>query len=179
MRVLVIYGSLRTLSINKALAEAARELAPDGMTIQLTGVSGLSLYNEDQENPLPKEAADLKEKIRLADGVIIATPEFNRGMPGPLKNALDWVSRPSGEHPWGEKPVGVIGASSGPRGAVTAQYDVKRMMLYFGAHVMGTPEFYVDNSDKKIDGGVVRDEQTKEYLQRYLAAFKAHVERFR
>ena len=178
MHIVTLCGSLRADSINKILAMEAAKLA-EGMTLELEPIDSLPLYNQDTEAiAFPAEATHLKERIASAAGVLIFTPEFNRGIPGPLKNALDWTSRPDGTHPWRGKPVGVLGASSGPRGAVVAQYDIKRMMLYFGAHVMGTPEFYVDNSNKKIDGGTVRDEKTKEYLIRYLQAFKQHVGRF-
>jgi len=179
MHVVAICGSLRAGSINKALARAAIAMA-EGMRIKLADIGTLPLNNQDvEESDFPKDALLLKEKVRAADGVLFFTPEFNRGMPGPLKNALDWISRPSGDHPWEGKPVGVLGASSGPRGTIVAQYDLKRMMNYFGAHVMGSPEFYVDNSDNKIVGGEVRDEKTKEHLKRYLLAFKAHLERCR
>lgn len=178
MNVLFIHGSLREGSINKALGIAAQELVPEGMSVELCGVGDLPLYNEDLEKEsFPAEAASFKEKIASADGVIIATPEFNRGMPGVLKNALDWSSRPSGEHPWGGKPVAVLGASSGPRGTIVAQYDVKRIMNYFGANLMGQPEFYTDNSDKKIEDGVLRDEKTREYLRRFLAAFSEYAQK--
>jgi chromate reductase len=139
-------------------------------------VPDFPLYSQERENTYPADIQSFKEKIIAADGVIIVTPEYNRGMPAALKNAFDWVSRPDGTQPWRAKAVGVMGASSGSRGAVVAQYDVKRMMLYFGAHMMGQPEFYVDNSDKKIENCVLKDEKTKEYLRKYLAAFKAHVE---
>lgn len=178
MHIIALCGSLRAGSINKALALEAAKLS-EGFTIEIADIASLSHYNGDLEtSAFPQEAAALKEKIAAADGVLFFTPEFNRGMPGVLKNAIDWTSRPSGEHPWGGKPVGVLGASSGPRGTIVAQYDLKRTMNYFGAHVLGQPEFYVDNSDKKIDGGEVKDDKTREYLKKYLSAFKAHVETF-
>lgn len=177
MHILAICGSLGTASINRILAHEAAKIA-DGMTVEIVDIGGLPLYNEDVEKAsFPVAATELKEKIRAADGVLIFTPEFNRGMSGALKNALDWTSRPSGTHPWGGKPVGVLGASSGPRGTIVAQYDVKRTMNYFGAHVLGQPEFYVDNSDKKIEAGRLKDEKTREYLVRYLTAFKTLVEK--
>jgi chromate reductase len=180
MNVLVIQGSLREKSINKGLANAMLGMLPEGMTMELAGVSDIPLFNEDLElTEYPERAKKLKEKIKSADGVLFVTPEYNRGMPGALKNAIDWVSRPDGERTFSNKPVGVLGASSGARGAQAAQYDLKRAMMYFGAHIMGQPEFYVDNSDGKIDeNGVLLHEKTKEYLRRYLAAFKAHVEIF-
>jgi chromate reductase, NAD(P)H dehydrogenase (quinone) len=177
MNIVALCGSLRTGSINRTLALEVAKLA-DGFTIEFAEIGNLPLFNQDVEtSAYPPEAAALKEKLAGADGILFFCPEFNRGMPGVLKNAIDWVSRPSGTHPFAGKSVGVLGASSGPRGTIVAQYDLKRMMNYFGAHVMGNPEFYVDNSDKKIDGGALRDEKTREYLQKYVDAFKAHVER--
>ena len=177
MNVLAICGSLRAGSINKALALEATKLA-DGMTVEMAEIGNLPLFNEDiEKSAYPREATALKEKIAAADGVLFFTPEYNRGLPGVLKNAIDWTSRPSGQHPWGGKPVGVLGASSGPRGTIVAQYDLKRTLTYFGCHILGTPEFYVDNSDKKIADGELKDEKTREYLVKYLAAFKAHVSR--
>lgn len=177
MNIVALCGSLREGSINKALMYAAQKLA-DGMTVEHLPIDNLPLYNQDiEESAFPPEAAALKDKIRAASGILIFTPEFNRGMPGVLKNAIDWTSRPSGQHPWGGKPVGILGASSGPRGTIVAQYDLKRTMLYFGAHVMGTPEFHVDNTDDKIVDGELRNEKTRGYLVKYLAAFRAHVEK--
>lgn len=181
MNVLTIYGSLSERSINKGLANAMLESLPEDMTMELSGVHDIPLFNEDIElTQYPDKAALLKERIKNADGVLFVTPEYNRGMPGALKNAIDWVSRPDGERTFSGKPVGVLGASSGARGAQAAQYDLKRAMTYFGAHIMGQPEFYVDNSDKKIDeNGVLQHEKTKEYLKRYLLAFKTHIEIFK
>lgn len=178
MHILAIYGSLRSASHNKTLAASLQSYAPEGMTIELVP-SGpdLPLFNEDLEADFPASAQAYKDKIAAADGVIFVTPEYNRGMPGVLKNFIDWTSRPSGQHPWKDKAIGVMGVSSGPRGTIVAQYDLKRSMGYFGAYVMGSPEFYVDNTgDVKVDGSV-KDEKTIEYIRKYLAAFKTHIER--
>ncbi|HEY4522113.1 MAG TPA: NAD(P)H-dependent oxidoreductase [Candidatus Paceibacterota bacterium] len=179
MNILVIYGSLREKSINKALAQAIAEHKLDGMDVELCGVGDLPLYDQDiEQSAFPPEALEFKRKIAEAEGVIIVTPEYNRSMPGSLKNAIDWSSRPSGQHPWGGKPVGVMGASSGARGTIVAQYDLKRIMNYFGAHLMGNPEFHLDNSDEKItDDGVLQDEKTIAHLKKYLESFKSHVEK--
>ncbi len=178
MNITALCGSLRSGSINKTLALEAQKMA-EGCTIDIARIDNLPLYNQDLEtSSYPIEATALKETLAKADGILFFTPEYNRGLPGVLKNAIDWVSRPSGTHPFSGKPVGVLGASSGPRGTIVAQYDLKRIMNYFGAHVLGQPEFYVDNSDNKIDGGEVRDEKTREYLLKYLAAFKRHVKTF-
>ncbi len=179
MNILIIYGSLREKSLNKALAHAAQTMAPEGVDIELTGVGDLPLYNQDLEGEkeYPAVARAFKEKIRTADGVIIVTPEYNRGISGALKNAIDWTSRPSGQHPWGGKPIGVMGVSSGDRGTIVAQYDLKRTLNYFGSHVMGQPEFYLNGTGKFDDAMKLTDEKTKEYVVRYLTAFKAHVEK--
>jgi chromate reductase len=177
MNILAIYGSLSSTSINKALAKAAQANAPEGMDIELLGVDGLPLFNQDDEiDNYPTAATDAKEKIDAADGVLIVTPEYNRAPPGSLKNFLDWTSRPSGQHPWGGKAVGVLGASDGMRGASFAQYDIRRTMGYFNARVMGQPEYYLAQGDKKIENGVVTEAKSVEVLKRFLAAFKTHVE---
>jgi chromate reductase, NAD(P)H dehydrogenase (quinone) len=176
MNILIIYGSLNEKSINKALAMNAQKLAPEGMTIEILGIEGFPLYSDTIEKAgFPPIATQYKEKIKGADGIIIATPEYNRSMPGSLKNVIDWTSR--GELPWRGKPVGVIGASDGLRGASFAQYDVKRILTYFGAYVMGQPEFYFHEADTKIDEtGTISDEKTIQVLAKYLVAFKSHVE---
>jgi len=177
MQVLAVYGSLREKSINKALARATQANAPEGMAIELIGVGGLPLFNQDDElMNYPAEAADAKKKIAAADGVLIVTPEYNRTPPGSLKNFLDWTSRPEGQYPWGGKPVGILGASDGMRGASFAQYDIRRIMGYFNAKVMGQPEYYLAQGDKKIENDIVTDEKSIEVLKRFLLAFKQHVE---
>ncbi len=182
MNVLIVYGSLAEKSINKALARAAQRLAPEGMSVELAGVAGFPEFNRDIElTQYPAVAQTLKDKINAADGILFVTPEYNRSMPGVLKNAIDWVSRPSkAGAKWGGKPVGVISASDGVRGASFAQYDLKRILSYFGAHLMGQPEFFGGEFDKKLDADQnLSDEKTTEMLKRYLVAFKAHVEKFK
>lgn len=176
MNVIAIYGSLREHSINKALAKTAQIHAPEDMTIELMGVSDLPLFNQDEElTNYPAAAAKAKQKIASADGVLIVTPEYNRAPPGSLKNFLDWTSRPEGAHPWSGKPVGVLGASDGMRGASFAQYDIRRILAYFNARVMGQPEYYLAQGDKKIENDIVMDEKSVEVLQRFLEAFKTYV----
>lgn len=177
MHILVIYGSLREHSINKALARAVQANAPEGMQVEPLGVGGLPLYNQDDElTNYPATASEAKEKIAKADGVLIVTPEYNRAPPGSLKNFLDWTSRPEGAHPWGGKPVGVLGASNGLRGASFAQYDIRRIVAYFNARVMGQPEYYLAQADTKIENNIVTDEKSIKVLKKFLAAFKTHVE---
>jgi len=177
MHILAIYGSLRERSTNKALALAAQKLSPDGMTVEPVASPVFSIYSEDiEKSAFPDEVVAFKKRIEQAAGVLFATPEYNRSLPGGLKNMIDWTSRPSGSHPWKGKPIGVIGASSGDRGTISAQYDLKRMMNYFGAHVLGQPEFYLNATGKFDDAMNLVDEKTKEALKKYLNAFKEHIE---
>lgn len=181
MVVLVIHGSLREKSLSKTLALATERLAPERMVIELSGIEGFPLYDDIiEKTAYPEVATKLKDKISSANGIIIITPEYNRSMPGALKNVFDWISRPSGSSlVWKQKPVGVIGASNGVRGASFAQYDVKRILAYFDAHVMGQPEFYLGEADRKMKpDGTITDEKAKDGLRAYLEAFRAHVARF-
>lgn len=180
MNLLAISGSLRKDSFNTALLRAVAARAKEGVEVTLADLASLPLYNQDLEAAYPAQAQALKDKIRAADAVIIATPEFNRSIPGVLKNAIDWTSRPYGDNAWKGKPVYVMGASSGPIGTAPAQYDLKKIMLYLDAYVLGQPEFYLGNVVGKFDGaGVLTDESTIEHIDKALAAFTAFVERFR
>ena len=174
MNIIAFSGSLRKKSYNTALLRAAQKSAPEGMQIEILEIGTLPLFNQDlEERNFPEEVRPLRERIDRADGVLIATPEFNRTPPGPLKNFIDWSSRPESEPlPWDGKPVGVLGASTGARGASFAQYDIRRVLAYFNARVMGQPEFYLGNADKKFDeSGVLVDDRTKESLKKFLRSF--------
>ncbi|OGG71192.1 hypothetical protein A3F27_02785 [Candidatus Kaiserbacteria bacterium RIFCSPHIGHO2_12_FULL_53_13] len=173
--ILVIYGSLRKQSSNKALARALSELATEKMKVEVTGLDSLPFYNQDLESNFPAVAKDFKSKIRAADGIIIVTPEYNRSVPGVLKNMLDWTSRPYGDSAWDGKPVGILGTSVGAIGAALAQYHLKQILNYLNTHVMGQPEFYLNATDKFDAEGKLTDESTKEHVKKFLAAFEAHV----
>lgn len=175
MRILAISGSLRKKSYNTGLLRACQELAPD-MGIEILDIHGLPVFNQDLEDTdFPLQVKEMREKIKAADGIIIATPEFNRTPPGPLKNFIDWSSRPESEPlPWNQKPIAILGASTGARGASFAQYDIRRIMAYFNARVLGQPEVYVGGASTKFDeNSNLTDEKTKEVLKKFLTAFKA------
>ncbi len=177
--ILIVYGSLRKQSSNKALAHAFSELAPDTMKTEVIGVESLPFYNQDLEADFPASAKGFKEKIRAADGIILVTPEYNRSVPGVLKNMIDWTSRPYGDSAWDGKPVGILGTSVGAIGAALAQYHLKQIMNYLNTHVMGQPEFYLNASDKFDAEGKLADESTKEHVKKFLTAFEAHVAKFK
>lgn len=177
MSVLAISGSLRKKSYNTALLRAAQILAP-ALNIEILDYSMLPVYNQDFEEPFPSEVARIKKKIQAAGAILIAVPEFNRTPAGSLKNLIDWTSRPDYSI-WNQKAVGIIGASSGMRGANLAQFDVRRIMSYFNARTMGQPEFYCANDeDGKFDADLnLIDPKTTEVYKKFLAAFAEHIKR--
>ena len=181
MNIVAFSGSLRKKSYNTALLRATQGLAPEGMNIQIVSIDGLPVFNQDlEETDFPPLVLELREKIKAADGVLIATPEFNRTPPGPLKNFLDWSSRPESEPlPWDGKPVAIFGTSTGARGASFAQYDVRRIMGYFDAHVMGQPEVYVGPASQRFNDALeLTDEKTKSVVTKFIMTFKTFVESF-
>lgn len=177
LKIMGIVGSLRKASFNRSLMNAFIENAPGDIELSIADISALPFYNEDIQDPYPASAATLKDTFAAADAFIIATPEYNRGVPGVLKNAIDWMSRPSGS-PFAGKPVLVIGASDGNIGTAVAQMGLKHTLLHLDAHVLGKPEFYVGRAqDKFNEEGKLTDQKTKEYiiaaLEKLISACKA------
>lgn len=171
MNVLGIVGSLRPGSYNRALINAFDSLKPEGTTMTIADISTLPFYNEDTEAQFPADATKLKTQIENADLIIISTPEYNRSVPGVLKNAIDWVSRPYGKNSFNGKKVLVVGASVGPIGAAIAQYDLKKILLHGNAQVFGQPEFFLGLAGSKFDAaGTLTDENTKAHID---SAWKA------
>ena len=166
MKALGIIGSLRTGSYNRFLMNAFVEHKPTSVEMELIDIGTLPFYNEDSEATFPETATTFKNKIETADIIIIATPEYNRSVPGVLKNAIDWSSRPYGKNAFAGKKVLVVGASVGPTGAALAQYDLKKMLLHGNAEVFGQPEFFVGVAGNKFDAaGILTDEGTKQHIQ--------------
>jgi NAD(P)H-dependent FMN reductase len=171
-KIIGIVGSLRAESYNKFLMQAVKENAPQSMEIEILDVT-LPLFNADLESAFPIEATFFKEKIKAADGIIIATPEYNRSIPGVLKNAIDWASRPYGDNAFAGKPVFVMGASTGAIGTAVAQSHLKQILSYLDTRTMGQPEFYLGNAKEKFDAaGKLADEKTREYIIKGLEAFE-------
>src|SRR5215469_5769283 len=153
VRVLAIAGSLRRGSFNAALIRAAGELAPAGLELDVYDELGtVPHYNEDVRSAgEPRQVVRLKRRVARADAVLFATPEYNYGVPGALKDAIDWVSRPPDRSPLLGKPVSVIGASSGPHGSVRAQLALRAILLETGSLVMGKPEVLVNLAYQRFD----------------------------
>ena len=170
--VFAFAGSLREDSYNRALLRAAQEEAPDDMAIEIFDLAGVPLYNADLEaEGDPKQVTALKEGIRAADAVLIATPEYNHGVPGVTKNAIDWASRPPRDAPLGEKPVGLLGASPGITGSARGQSQLRQAFEFTNSYCMPQPEILVYRAHEKFDDeGRLTDKKTREFLSKYLAA---------
>lgn len=175
IHVLAFAGSLREGSYNRALLRAAQELAPEGMTLDVFDLLGVPLYNADVEaEGDPERVAALKDAIRAADAVLIATPEYNHGVPAVTKNAVDWASRPPRAAPLGGKPVGILGASPGRTGTARGQSQLRQAFEFTNSLCMPQPEMLVARAHEKFDAdGRLTDETTRKYLGRYLDAFAA------
>ena len=172
MQLIGFSGSLRKDSYNRALLRAAAELLPQGHTLEVLEIGHLPLYNQDLEADFPVSVKEIKEKIRNSDGIIIATPEFNRSLSGVLKNMIDWTSRPYGDSAWKGLPVLVMGASGGNIGTALAQSHLKSILLYLDCRVPGQPEIYIGTAQDKFDkAGALTDEKTKEFLVGALKTF--------
>ena len=181
LEVLGIAGSLRAASYNRALLRAARELAPPGMSLRsFEGLREIPPYDGDVEVAgVPPPVAALKQAVEAAGAVLIATPEYNHSIPGVLKNALDWASRPPGSSFRG-KPVAITGASTGAMGTVRAQEELRRVLRTLGVFVVPSPEVLVASAATRFDAeGRLQDEATRKYLGRLLAELAAWAERLR
>lgn len=173
MNIIAISGSLRKDSFNTALLRNLQGLAPAGMEISITDISALPLYDQDAEAAFPEAAQVLKDAIAKADGIIIATPEYNRSIPGVLKNAIDWASRPYGQNSFSRKPVLVAGVSVGKIGTAVAQSHLKQIMVYLDADVIGQPELYFGPAQEMFDSeGNISQDSTKELLTKALEILK-------
>lgn len=167
---IAISGSLRKDSHNTRLLKALQEVAGEDARVELYDISSIPFYNQDMEASFPSEAQAFKDAILASDGVIFSTPEYNRSVPGVLKNAIDWASRPYGKNAFDGKKVLVLGASIGPISTALAQYHLKQIMLYLNAQVIGQPEFFMGPAGDKFDAdGKLVDEGTREHLKRALS----------
>ena len=181
LKVVGFAGSLRQASLNRALLKAAAEAAPARLSIEIRGLDDLPLYNGDVEAagmPAPVEA--LAGAIRSADGLLIATPEYNHGVPGVLKNAIDWLSRPPRRSALDGKPVGVLGASPGITGSARAQSQLRAAFVFTNSYAMPQPEVIVGRAHEKFDEqGRLTDEVTRKFLAVFMERFADWVDRLR
>jgi chromate reductase len=175
IRVIGIVGSLRAASYNGQLLRAAVELAPPELAFSSYDLATVPLFNQDLEaegDPAP--VAAVRAAVRDCDAVLIASPEYNYGVPGVLKNAIDWLSRPPGQSPFRKKPVAIMGASMGPGGTVRMQLQLRVALQYLDMYAMPRPEVVVATCKDKFDAsGRLTDARTRESLTAFLAAFVA------
>ncbi len=169
VRILGIAGSLRRTSYNRAALRAASELVPEGAALEIFEIDGFPGFNQDDEGTPPDKAVALKARLRAANAVLFATPEYNYSIPGVLKNAIDWASRPYGDNAWEEKPVAIMGASPGRIGTARAQYHLRQVMVFLDMHPLNRPEVMIGEAAKRFDAhGRLTDEDTRKRIRKLL-----------
>jgi NAD(P)H-dependent FMN reductase len=177
-KIAVVVGSIRRDSFNKQLAHAVVALAPPDFSFEFLDIASLPLYSEDYDSDFPEAARTFKQKISAADGLLFVTPEYNRSIPGVLKNALDWGSRPWGQCAWSNKPAGVLGTSLGATGTALAQAHLRNVLAYLDVPVMGQPEMFIKHDVSRIDAsGTIVNEATRKYLQNFVDKYVAWIQR--
>ena len=171
IRILGIAGSLRRASYNRGTLRAAAELVPEGATIDIFEIDGLPPFSEDDEQNPPDKVTELKRRIRESDAVLFVTPEYNYSIPGVLKNAIDWASRPYGDSAWSGKPSAIMGASVGTIGTARAQYHLRQVMVFLNMFPVNQPEVMIGNASARFDKeGNLTDEDTREHVRRLVHA---------
>lgn len=175
-RIAVIVGSLRAESFNRQLAEAMTRLpAAEGHEFTFLEIGDLPLYNQDDDSSPPEQAVRLKREIRAADGIVFVTPEYNRSIPGVLKNAIDHASRPYGDSAWAGKPAGVIGVSIGAPGTSMAQQHLRNVLAYLDMPTLGQPEAFIQWQDGLVEGGEIGS-ASRDFLNGWMEGFVRLVE---
>ena len=177
--VAVLVGSLRKDSLNRKMANALKELAPPSLKLDIVEIGQLPLFNQDREaNPFPEWTA-FRDKIRAADALLFVTPEYNRGVPGGLKNAIDVGSRPYGQSVWSGKPGAVVSVAPGAIGGFGANHALRQSMVFLNVPMMQQPEAYVGGADKLFDAdGKLTVQSTRDFLTKFMTAFEQWIGRF-
>ncbi len=180
LNLAAIVGSLRSGSYNRMLLQETARLAPPGMRFTLLEIDDLPLFNEDiEKSDYPESATRLKAGLARSDGLIIATPEYNYGIPGGLKNALDWASRPADDSPLDDLPIALMGASMGMAGTARAQLALRDLFVFTKSPVLPGPEILVASAHEQFDDdGRLTDEDTEAFLRDFLDRFEVFVRRW-
>ena len=180
LKVLGICGSLRKASLNMAALRACRELMPEGMSLEISEIGDLPLYNQEYDEPgtAPEQYARFREQVGAADGVLFVTPEYNRSIPGVLKNAIDIGSRPYGHSVFDKKPAAIVTASPGSIGGFGANHHLRQSMVFLNVPLLQMPEAYIGGVDKLFDEqGGIANESTRGFLDKFLAAFATWIDK--
>lgn len=171
VKILGIAGSIRKASLNRAALRTAAELAPEGAELTTFEIDEIPPFNQDNEATPPAVVADFKQKIRSADAILFVSPEYNYSIPGVLKNAIDWASRPYGDSAWEGKPAAIMGVSGGAIGTARMQYDLRKVMVFLNMFPLNRPEVMIGNSGQRFDAeGNLTDDATREIMAKQLAA---------
>lgn len=174
----IIVGSLRKDSFNKKVAQALTEVAPESLTFEFIEIGQLPFFNQDIEDTPPQEWTDFRSKIAALDGVLFATPEYNRSVPAVLKNALDVGSRPYGKSVWNNKPAAVISVSIGAIGGFGANHHLRQSLVFLNMPTMAQPEGYIGNAgDLFGDSGQLTNQGTSDFLKKFAQQFSDWVEK--
>ncbi len=169
VRILGIAGSLRRESYNRAALREATKLLPENATLDIFELDGIPGFNQDEEQNPPAQVVELKRRVREADAILIVTPEYNYSVPGVLKNAIDWASRPYGDSAWDGEPVAIMGASIGATGTARAQYHLRQSFVFLNMYPINQPEVMIGNASQRFDaGGNLIDETTKKHIRQLL-----------
>lgn len=181
VKILGIAGSLREKSHNKALLRAAGTLLPEGASLETFDLAPIPPYNDDLlTHGFPEPVKTLRDKISAADALLFATPEYNYSLPGVLKNAIDWASRPPRPIPFNDKPIAIMGASGGASGTLRAQYHLRQVAVFLDMHPINKPEVFIRFANEKIDqNGNVTDQETLNQIKALLEALATWTRRLR
>lgn len=175
IKTLVLVGGISRDSLNKKLYNAIQEMEINAFDFESFDISRLPFFSQDLENDPPDMVTEFKEKIRHCDAVLLISPEYNRSIPGVLKNAIDWGSRPYGQNLWEKKPAAVMGASVGNIGTFGAQHHLRQVTSYLDMYTMNQPEFYFNGSKSFDSTGKLTNDKTKELLEKFFESFEEHV----
>jgi chromate reductase len=169
VRILGIAGSLRQASWNRGALREAQKLCPPEAKIEIFELDGIPMFNQDEERNPPQKVTELKSRIRAADAILLVTPEYNYGMPGVLKNAIDWASRPYGDNAWSGKPVAIMSAAMSMGGGVRAQYQLRQCFVFLNMDAVVQPEVAIGNAQERFDEqGNLKDETSKKLIAQLL-----------
>jgi chromate reductase len=180
MKIGIIVGSLRKDSLNRKMANVLMKLAPSSLQCQIIGIGDLPLYNQDLDDHAPAEWIKFREQVKPCDGILFVTPEYNRSVPGVLKNAIDVGSRPYGKSVWSEKPAAIISVSPGAIGGFGANHHLRQSLVFLDMPALQMPEAYIGLAgDLFNENGEVTKEETKKFLSKFIKAFSDWVERLK
>jgi chromate reductase len=171
LTILGIPGSLRQGSYNRAALRAGQQLVPEGARIEIFELDGIPPFNQDEEQKPPTRVSLFKARIRAANAILFVTPEYNYSIPGVLKNAIDWASRPYGDSAWDGKPVAVMGASPSTLGTARAQYHLRQVFIYLNMYPLNRPEVMIANAHQRFDEhGNLVDDDTGNHIRQLLVS---------